>query len=144
MSVPPFYFAPFDVFKDFVKIRRSERERTKVYFLTIWIINYFNEIDDIWMLTLLHDGDFSPDLVFLFVRVVVSQSLLRHAIDYFNGYGLPRIEILGLFHLSMNTSANVAQNLVIINRSITCSKTAMTRDSMRFKDVVDSRRLGSW
>ena len=137
MSVPPFYFAPFDVFKDFVKIRRSERERTKVYFLTIWIIDYFNEIDDIRMLTFLHDGDFSLDLVFLFVWVVVSESLLCHTINYFNGHSLPRIQIPGPFHFSMNTGANVAQNLVIINRSITRSEIAMTRDSVGFKNVVD-------
>jgi hypothetical protein len=89
------------------------------------------------MLTFLHNGNFPLYLVFLLVRVIVPKSFLRNAINDLDSYRFPRIDILGLFHLAVNTRADISQDLVIINCAIAGGEITMAGYGMCFKDLVD-------
>lgn len=78
------------------------------------------------MVTFLHYGNLPLNLVFLFVRVVVPKSFLRNAINDFDCYRFARVQILGLFDLAVNTGADIAQNLVIVDCAIARSEISMT------------------
>lgn len=84
------------------------------------------------MMTFLHDGDFSLDLIFLLIWIIISQSLFRNAIHDFYSDNLSGVNILGLLDFAVNTGADIPEELVVINDWVSCFAVMMALDMMRF------------